>query len=115
MNIKPKTIFKRLNVYCSLRVRINRLREVNLIFAVLVLGTLAISGRISRKLKKQSAGRKRIAAQRSKAWAILFIEVVIWIGFNVFYEFSRANWLWIGIGGVVVIGIILSRQRKRYA
>lgn len=94
---------------------VDGLREVNLIFAVVVLGTLAISGRISRKLKKQYAGRDRIAAQRSKAWAILFIEVVIWIGFNVFYEFSRANWLWIGIGSVVVIGIILSRKRKRYA
>ncbi|MXV75172.1 caspase family protein [Candidatus Poribacteria bacterium] len=94
---------------------IDGLREVNLIFAVVVLGTLAISGRISRKLKKQYAGRDRIAAQRNKAWAILFIEVVIWIGFNIFYEFSRANWLWIGIGGVVVIGIILSRKRKQYA
>ena len=94
---------------------IDGLREVNLIFAAVVLGTLAISGRISRKLKKQHVGRTRIAAQRSKAWAILFIEVLIWIGFNVFWEFSRANWLWIGIGGVVMIGIILSRKPKRYA
>ena len=94
---------------------IEGLREVNLIFAAVVLGTLAISGRISRKLKKQYAGRGRIAAQRSKAWAILFIEVLIWIGFNVFWEFSMANWLWIGIGGVVMIGIILSRKPKRYA
>lgn len=94
---------------------IEGLREMNLIFAGVVLGTLAISGRISRKLKKQYAGRGRIAAQRSKAWAILFIEVLIWIGFNVFWEFSMANWLWIGIGGVVMIGIILSRKPKRYA
>ena len=61
---------------------IDGLREVNLIFAAVVLGTLIISGRISRKLKKQYAGRDRIAAQRNKAWAILFIEVLIWIGFN---------------------------------
>ena len=94
---------------------IEGLRGVNLIFAAVVLGTLAISGRISRKLKKQYAGRGRITAQRSKAWVILFIEVLIWIGFNVFWEFSRANWVWIGIGGVVMIGIILSRKSKRYA
>ena len=94
---------------------IGGLREVNLIFAAVVLGTLAISGQVSGKLKKQYAGRGRITAQRSKAWAILFIEVLIWIGFNVFWEFSMANWLWIGIGGVVMIGIILSRKPKRYA
>ena len=94
---------------------IDGLRDVNLIFAVVVLGTLAISGRISRKLKKQYAGRGRIAVHRSKAWAILFIEVLIWIGFNVFWEFSMANWVWIGIGSVVMIGIILLRKPKRYA
>lgn len=91
------------------------LRDVNFIFAVIVLGTLVISGRISRKLKKQYAGRDRIAAQRSKAWAILFIEVLIWIGFNVFWEFSRTHWVGIAIGGVVMIGIILFRKPKRYA
>lgn len=95
--------------------RIEGLREVNFIFAAVVLGTLVISGRISRKLKKQYVERARIAAQRSKAWAILFIEVLIWIAFNVFWEFSRANWLWICIGGIVMIGIILSRKPKRYA
>ena len=94
---------------------IEGLREVNFIFAAVVFGTLVVSWRISRKLKKQYAGRGRIAAQRSKAWVILFIEVLIWIGFNVFWEFSRANWVWIGIGGVVMIGIILSRKPKRYA
>ena len=94
---------------------IDGLRDVNFIFAVVVLGTLTISGRISRKLKKQYAGRGRIAVHRSKAWAILFIEVLIWIGFNVFWEFSRANWVWIGIAGVVMIGIILFRKPKRYA
>lgn len=95
--------------------KIDELRIVNLIFIAIVLGTLGISGRISRKLKKQYIGRARLSAHRSKVFAVISVEVLIWIGFNIFWQFSRANWLLICISGVVIIGMILFRKKKRYA
>ena len=99
----------------GLSIAIHGLREVNLIFAAIVLGTLMISSRISRKLKKQYAPRSQRAAHSGKTAAVLAIEVLIWIGFNVFWEFSRTHWLLICVGGIVVIGIILARKTKQYA
>ncbi|MDE0555770.1 MAG: caspase family protein [Candidatus Poribacteria bacterium] len=94
---------------------INGLREVNLIFAGIVLGTLVISGRVSRKLKKQYVGRSRLASHRGKTAAVIAIEVLICIAFNVFWEFSKTNWLLICVGGVVIISMILFRKKKQYA
>ena len=99
----------------GLSITIEGLKAVNLIFATVVLGTLIISGRVSRKLKKQYVGRSRLAVHRGKTTSVIAIEVLIWIGFNVFWEFSRTNWLLICIGGFVVIGIILARKTKQYA
>ena len=90
-------------------------RTVNYIFLAIVLCTLGISSRISRSLKNQHVSRARLSSHRSKAFAIIAIEVLIWIGFNVFWQFSRANWVPICIVGVVMIGMILSRKKKRYA
>lgn len=90
-------------------------KVVNFIFIVLVLSTLGISSRVSRKLKKQYASRARLSSHRGKMFAVIVVEVLIWIGFNVFWQFSRVNWMFICIIGVLLIGIILSRQKKRYA
>ena len=99
----------------GLSITIEGLKAVNLIFATIVLCTLIISGRVSRKLKKQYVERSRLAAHRGKTASVIVIEVLVWIGFNVFWEFSRTNWLLICIGSIVVIGIILARKTKRYA
>lgn len=90
-------------------------KVVNFIFIVLVLGTLGISNRVSRKLKKQYASRARLGSHRGKTFAVIAIEVLIWIGFNVFWKFFSVNWIFISIIGVLFIGIILSRQKRRYA
>ena len=91
------------------------LKDLNLIFGALVLVTLGISHRIARRLKKQYVSRARLNSHRSKAFAIVVVEVLIWIGFNVFGEFFRANWVLVCITGVVIIGIILSQKKKQYA
>ena len=88
---------------------------VNYIFLAIVLGTLGISNRISRRLKKQYVGRERLRSHRSKVFGIVTVEVLIWIGFNVFWAFSMANWMFISIMGVVMIGMIVSRKKRRYA
>lgn len=99
----------------KLKSSIEKRRTVNYIFHAIVLCTLGISSRISRKLKRQYAGRARLSSHRSKTFAIIAIEVLIWIGFNVFWQFSRSNWVPICIVGIVMIGMILSRKKKRYA
>ena len=89
-------------------------KTVNYIFLAIVLCTLGVSNRIAKKLKKQYASRARLSSHRSKAFAIITLEVLIWIGFNVFWQFSIVNWVPICVIGVVIIGRILSRKKKRY-
>lgn len=90
-------------------------KTVNYIFLAIVLFTLFISNRISKSLKKQHASRRRISSHRGKAVGIITIEVLMWIGFNIFGAFFRTNWVIISIIGVVIIFIILTRKTKRYA
>ena len=103
------------SAFTTEELKTEELKIVNLIFIAVVFGTLGISGRISRKLKKQYVSRSRLRAHRSKAFAVIGIEVLMWIGFNIFWQFFRANWLLICIGGVVIISMILFRKKKRYA
>ena len=89
-------------------------RTVNYIFLGIVLSTLAISTRVSRRLKRLYVSSRHLNFHRGKAFAIFAIETLIWLGFNLFWEFFRANWVLIGIIGAFIIGIILTRKRKRY-
>ena len=90
-------------------------KTVNYIFLAIVLCTLFISNRISRGLKKQYASRARLSSHRGKAFAIIALEVLMWIGFNIFWQFFRTNWILVCIIGIVIIGMILFRKPKRYA
>ena len=90
-------------------------KTLNYIFLAIVLGSLFISNRISRSLKKQYANRRRMSSHRWKAFGVISIEVLMWIGFNVFWAFFRTNWVIISIIGVVLIFMILTRKRKQYA
>lgn len=90
-------------------------KTVNYIFLAIVLCTLFISNRISRSLKKQHASRRRLSSHRGKAFGVITIEALMWIGFNVFGAFFRTNWVIISIIGVVIILIILAKKTKRYA
>ena len=82
--------------------------SVNLLFFVVVIGTLVISGLYAGRLKKQH----NASFPWGKTVAIVGIEVLLWIGFNIFFEVFQAHWLWISIVTVIVIYIILSRKRK---
>ena len=90
-------------------------KTVNYIFLGIVLCTLFISNRMSRGLKKQHVSRARLNSHRGKAFTIIAFEVLLWIGFNAFWQFFRTNWMLVCIISIVIIGMILFRKQKRYA
>lgn len=83
---------------------------VNLLFVVVIAGTLIISWVFADRLNK----RHSADFPWGKALSIVGIEVLVFIGFNVFFEIFKANWLWITIGTIIVLIIILSRKSKKY-
>ncbi len=83
---------------------------VNLLFFVAVVGTLGISWLYADRLRK----RHNADFPWGKTAAIVAIEVGTWIAFNIFFEIFKSNWLWISIGGVILIFIILSRKKRKY-
>jgi len=82
---------------------------VNFLFLVIVLGTLGVSWVFEQRLRKQYGAD----FPWNKTAAIVGIEVLIWIGFNIFWEFFKVYWLPISIIAVIIIGII-SRKKRRY-
>ncbi len=90
-------------------------KTVNYISLAIFIFTLFISNRISHNLKRQHAGRRRLSSFRVKASGIVAIEVLIWIGFNIFWSFFRTNWVVISIIGVILILMILIRKTRQYA
>lgn len=83
---------------------------VNLIFIVVIAGTLGISWLYADRLRK----RHSADFPWGKTIAIVAIEVGALIAFNIFFEIFKAHWLWISIGGIVLIFIILSRKKRKY-
>ena len=81
---------------------------VNLIFLIVILGTLIISWVFADRLRK----RHNADFPWNKALVIIGIEVLVFIAFNVFFEIFQANWIWISIGTIVIIFIILSRKKR---
>ncbi len=83
---------------------------VHLLFFVVVVGTLGISWLFADRLRKQH----NADFPWGKTILIVVIEVGAWIAFNIFFDFFKNNWLWITIGGIILIFIILSRKKRRY-
>ena len=83
---------------------------VNLLFVVVIAGTLIISWVFADRLKK----RHSADFPWGKALSIVGIEVLVFLGFNIFFEIFKANWLWITIGTIIVLVIISSRKSKKY-
>lgn len=81
---------------------------VNLIFLIVILGTLIISWVFADRLRK----RHNADFPWNKALVIIGIEVLVFIAFNVFFEIFQANWIWISIGTIIIIFIILSRKKR---
>ena len=83
---------------------------VNLLFFIVVLGTVVISFIFADRLKKQH----KADFPWNKSLAIIGIEVGLWIAFNIFFEIFQANWIWITVGTIIVLYIIASRKKRRY-
>ena len=83
---------------------------VNLLFVVVIAGTLIISWLFADRLKK----RHSADFPWGKALSIVGIEVLVWIGVNIFFEIFKAHWFWITIGTIIVLIIISSRKSKKY-
>jgi hypothetical protein len=79
---------------------------MNFLFLIVVLGTAGLSWWLSIKYKERFA-----EFPWHKAGILLGIEVVVWIGFNIFWGWFMHNW-WIVAIVVAVILIILSRKKK---
>jgi phosphatidylserine synthase len=82
---------------------------VNLLFFVAIVGTLVVSWIYASRLKKQYGAN----FPWSKTILIVGIEVILWAGFNFFWEIFEALWLPITIIAVVVI-FLISRRKRRY-
>jgi hypothetical protein len=83
---------------------------VNFLFLVAIFGTLGVSWLYAYRLKKQY----NADFPWGKTISIVGIEVLLWIGFNFFWEIFEAFWLPIVVVAVIVIAIILSRKKRRY-
>jgi hypothetical protein len=83
---------------------------VNFLFLVAIFGTLGVSWLYAYRLKKQY----NADFPWGKTLSIVGIEVLLWIGFNFFWEIFEAFWLPILVVAVIVIAIILSRKKRRY-
>ncbi len=83
---------------------------VNLLFFLAIVGTLVVSWLYASRLRKQY----NADFPWSKTASIVGIEVLLWIGFNFFWEIFEAFWLPIVVVAIVAIVIISSRNRRKY-
>ena len=78
---------------------------VNLLFFLVIVGTLGVSWLYAHRLQKQY----RAEFPWGKTASIVGIEVLLWIGFNLFWEIFEALWLPIVIIAIIVI-VFISRK-----
>lgn len=83
---------------------------VNFLFLVAIVGTVGVSWLYAHRLKKQY----NADFPWGKTVSIVGIEVLLWIGFNFFWEIFEAFWLPILVVAIIAIVIVLSRNRRKY-
>lgn len=83
---------------------------VNFLFFVAIVGTVGVSWLYAYRLKKQYNAN----FPWGKTASIVGIEVLLWIGFTFFWTIVKAFWLPILVVSVVVMVIILSRNKRKY-
>ena len=83
---------------------------VNFLFLVAIVGTVGVSWLYAHRLKKQYNAN----FPWGKTVSIVGIEVLLWIGFTVFWEIFEAFWLPILVVAIIAIVIVLSRNRRKY-
>ena len=82
---------------------------VNLLFFLVIVGTLGVSWVYAHRLRKQY----RAEFPWGKTAGIVGIELLLWIGFNLFWEIFKAFWLPIVIVAIIVI-VFISRKKRKY-
>ena len=82
---------------------------VNLLFFVAIVGTLVVSWIYANRLKKQYGAD----FPWSKTAVIVGIEILLWIGFTIFWGFVKAFWVPILIVAIIAI-VLISRKKRRY-
>ena len=82
---------------------------VNLLFFLVIVGTLGVSWLYAHRLKKQYSAD----FPWGKTVGIVGIEILLWIGFNLFWEIFEAFWLPIVIVAIIVI-VLISRKKRKY-
>ena len=80
---------------------------VNFIFLIVVLATAGFSWWLSTKYRERYA-----EFPWKKAGIILAIEILVWIGFNIFWGFFVHNW-WIVAIVVGIILVVVIKGRKK--
>ncbi|MDE0012625.1 MAG: hypothetical protein OXU36_15850 [Candidatus Poribacteria bacterium] len=83
---------------------------VNFLFLVAIVGTVGVSWLYAHRLKKQY----NADFPWGKTVSIVGIEVLLWIGFNFFWEIFEAFWLPILVVAIIAIVVVLSRNRRKY-
>ena len=83
---------------------------VNFLFLVAIVGALGVSWLYAHRLKKQY----NADFPWGKTVSIVGIEVLLWIGFNFFWEIFEAFWLPILVVAIIAIVVVLSRNRRKY-
>ena len=81
---------------------------VNLLFFVAVAGTLIVSLIYASRLKKQY----NASFPWGKTAGIVGIEILLWLGFNLFWEIFEMYWLPIVVIAIIAI-VFISRKKKR--
>ena len=82
---------------------------VNLLFFLAIVGTLGVSWLYASRLKKQYGAD----FPWSKTAMIVGIEVLLWIGFTIFWGFVKAFWLPIVVVAIIAI-VLISRKKRKY-
>ncbi|MCG9126472.1 hypothetical protein JT359_02620 [Candidatus Poribacteria bacterium] len=84
---------------------------VNLLFLLIVLGTLVISWIFAYKLQKLH----NADFPWGKTLMIVGIEVAAWIGFNIFFELFQKHWIIITIIGLIAIYFVSKRKKQKFS
>ena len=82
---------------------------VNLLFFFAIVGTIGVSWIYAHRLKKQYGAD----FPWNKTLVIVGIEVLLWIGFTIFWGFVKAFWVPILIVAIIAI-VLISRKKRRY-
>ena len=82
---------------------------INLLFFLVIAGTFVVSWLYANRLKKQYSAD----FPWNKTAMIVGIEVLLWIGFNFFWEIFEAFWWQITIVAIIAI-VLISRKKRKY-